>query len=392
MAIRRPLLRALVLGTALTSAAACNDGFDGDFRGAGGRAFDTTAAALNAAPRPKADDRGVISYPNYQVAVARQGDTVTTVAARLGIAAAELATYNALPADVPLRKGELLALPRRVAEPSPATGAPTTGPILPATDQIDVTTLAGNAIERAGTTTTPKPAAQVGAEPLRHKATRGETAYSIARLYNVSVKSLSDWNGLGPDLSVREGQLLIIPVANETKTAALKPAVITAPGVGSPTPPPPSAVKPLPAEKPAAATAPAKDTPASPQLDQFKTSAATKAPKMLYPVNGNIIRDYVKKKNEGIDIAAKPGDLVKAADSGTVAAITASTDQIPILVLRHANNLLTVYANVDGIKVKKGDTVKRGQAVAVVRPGTPSFVHFEVRQGFDSVDPTPYLQ
>ena len=65
---------------------------------------------------------------------------------------------------------------------------------------------------------------------------------------------------------------------------------------------------------------------------------------------------------------------------------------MPILVVRHAGNLLTVYANIDAIAVKKGDKVKRGQAIAKVRASDPAFLHFEVRQGFDSVDPMPYLQ
>ena len=80
-----------------------------------------------------------------------------------------------------------------------------------------------------------------------------------------------------------------------------------------------------------------------------------------------------------------------AAADGTVAAITASADQVPIIVVRHADNLLTVYANVDRIKVAKGDTVKRGQQIAQLRGGDNAYVHFEVREGFDSVDPTPYL-
>ena len=63
-----------------------------------------------------------------------------------------------------------------------------------------------------------------------------------------------------------------------------------------------------------------------------------------------------------------------------------------LLVLRHEGNLLTVYANIDGITVSKGDRVKRGQAIAKVRAGDKPFLHFEVRQGFDSVDPMPYLQ
>ena len=110
------------------------------------------------------------------------------------------------------------------------------------------------------------------------------------------------------------------------------------------------------------------------------------------PVSGKIIRGYQKKKNDGIDIAASAGTSVAAAGDGTVAAITKDTEGVPILVVRHAGNLLTVYANIDAINVKKGDKVKRGQAIAKVRASSPAFLHFEVRQGFDSVDPMPYLQ
>jgi murein DD-endopeptidase MepM/ murein hydrolase activator NlpD len=116
------------------------------------------------------------------------------------------------------------------------------------------------------------------------------------------------------------------------------------------------------------------------------------APRLGMPVQGKIIRGYQKKKNEGIDIAAAAGTTVTAAGDGTVAAITKDTDQVPILVIRHEGNLLTVYANIDGITVAKGEKVKRGQAIAKVRAGDSPFLHFEVRQGFDSVDPMPYLQ
>jgi len=53
--------------------------------------------------------------------------------------------------------------------------------------------------------------------------------------------------------------------------------------------------------------------------------------------------------------------------------------------------MLYVYANVAGIAVSKGTSVSRGQKIAEVREGDPSFLHFEVRQGFESVDPVPYL-
>lgn len=377
-----------LLGIGVLMLAACEPGgrFDPDLRRFGGTGLDTSAAAGAAAARPAADARGIISYPGYQVAVARRGDTVDSVAARIGMPAGELASYNAVAPGTALRDGEVLALPRRVAEPSPLTGAPVTS------RPIDVATIASGAIDRAGATQSPAPAATGASastigntEPIRHRVMRGETAYSVARLYNVNVKALADWNGLGPDLSVREGQTLLIPTA----TAPAR-EVVTAPGAGSPTPTPPSAATPLPAEKTAPAAEPVK-TPPAPDLGSQKTAASGTAT-LAMPVAGKIIRGYQKKKNEGIDISASAGTAVGAAGDGTVAAITKDTEQVPILVIRHDGNLLTVYANIDGIAVAKGDRVKRGQTIAKVRSSDPAFLHFEVRQGFDSVDPVPYLQ
>ena len=85
------------------------------------------------------------------------------------------------------------------------------------------------------------------------------------------------------------------------------------------------------------------------------------------------------------------GTPVRAAAAGTVAAVTRDTDGIPILVLRHSDGLLTVYAGLDDLGVKKGDVVTRGQSIAKVRSGDPAFLHFEVRKGLEAVDPTPFL-
>ncbi|WP_415402615.1 peptidoglycan DD-metalloendopeptidase family protein [Tateyamaria sp. SN3-11] len=376
--------------------AACDEPLDFDLRGLEG-GFNTREAARNATvERPEADDRGIISYPNYQVAVAQRGDTLGDVATRVGLPAEELGRFNGIEPDVPLRAGEVIALPRRVAEPSPATGAVGTGPIQPS--GVDVTTLAGSAIERAApttpaapaTTTTPLP--QTGQEPIRHRVERGETAFTIARLYQVPAKSLAEWNGLGADFAVREGQYLLIPVA---RVAAPAPATETtpAPGTGSPTPLPPSATKPLP-EDDTATLPPGSPEPDKPTADVGEpTAAPASSADMAFPVQGSIIRPYSKGRNEGIDIKAAPGAPVKAATGGTVAAITKSADGVPIIVIRHPNNLLTVYANVDQVQVSKDDTVRRGQTIARLRDSDDTaYVHFEVRDGFDSVDPNPYLE
>lgn len=405
---RRPGIALLVAGgLALAGCSNTND-LDWDLRPQ--QRFSTAEAARTAtSARPAPDTRGVISYPGYQVVVARQGERVGDIAGRLGIDGAALARHNAVAPDTVLRGGELLVLPSRVSEGGISSGPITATPLTP-----------------------PAPA---GAEPLRHTVARGESAFTIARLYNITPRSLADWNGLPADMSVREGQILMIPVAQSitaaaaggavqaaplaaapltapdtplTATGALPPPpvaplapavpptppltgapVTSAPGQGSPTPVPPSASTPLPTTSPAAAgqgTA----QPAAPVADMG--SQRTEGPRLAMPVQGRIIRAYARGRNDGIGIGAPAGTEVRAAAAGTVAAITQDTDQVPILVIRHDNNLLTVYANIGGIRVARGDRVSRGQTLATVRAGDPSFLHFEVREGFESVDPMPYLQ
>jgi murein DD-endopeptidase MepM/ murein hydrolase activator NlpD len=389
--------RILMASVALSALTACGDQpFDVDFRGLTG-GFSTAEAAVNATTdRPKADTRGVISYPNYQVVVANRGDTLNDVAKRLDIDPVELSKFNGVGADVPLRKGEIIALPNRVTEPSALTGL--------SSEPVDVTALAGNAINNSPDTT-PVTTAELpasgtstptGVEPIRHKVERGETAFTVARLYQVSAKSLAEWNGLGSDFAVREGQFLLIPVAKQNPPSKqTEQAKVEAPGEGTLTPTPPSAATPLPkndVEAPATQTAAKAAEPVKPVADVGKQSAPAKVAKMTYPVSGSIIRAYSKGKNEGINIKGGAGTAVKAADGGSVAAITKSGDGVPIIVVRHPDNLLTVYANVTDVKVQNGDSVRRGQAIASLRTGDDAYVHFEVRNGFDSVDPLPFLQ
>ncbi len=387
---RRGAVAAAALALVLAGCTGQGDGFDWDLRAP--TAGNTADAARNAtAPRPRADDRGVISYPGYQVVIARRNDTVGSIAARLGVDAAELGRTNAIQPDLPLHGGEVLVLPRRVAE----SGAGTLLPAAPGT--VDVGAIATTALDRvapSGTAATrPAPlapaAAATGKEPVRHKVVRGETAYIVARRYNVTPRALAEWNGLGADLALREGQTLLIPPATGAAPPpfAVETTAAPPPGQGSATPQPPSAAKPLPKEDPVrAGGGKVENPPASPSLP---TSGASK---LAMPADGSVIRAYQKGRYDGIGIGAPPGSPVRAASDGTVAAITRDTGQVPIVVLRHAGNLLTVYANVDGITVAKDAPVKRGQQIGTVRAGNPSFLHFEVRRGSDSVDPMSMLQ
>lgn len=393
-------MRNAIRGLAVSSlalAVGCADQPDLDLRHHLNGFSTADAARLATTERPQPDSRGVISYPNYQVAVAQRGDTVTTVAARIGVDPAALARHNGLRPGDTLRKDEVLSLPNRVAEPAAGTSA-----IQPA--GRDIASIAGGAIDRAGNqsvqTSTLAPAdptvapAPSAAEPTRHRVQRGETAFTVARLYNVSVKALADWNGLDSNYTIREGQYLLIPVAAQG-TVQATPAAMPAtepPGAGSPTPVPPSAATPLPTEKTvpqAKAQAEAKQTPA-PDIGQ--KAVAQSSGQLAYPVKGSIIREYSKGRNEGIDIQASPGAPVGAADSGQVAAITSDAEGNHVVVVRHDGKLLTIYSNVTRITVKEKQSVSRGQKIAEIPGGASPYVHFEVRKGLESTDPLPYLQ
>ncbi|MBM3604730.1 MAG: LysM peptidoglycan-binding domain-containing M23 family metallopeptidase [Alphaproteobacteria bacterium] len=361
-------VRAVTL-TALLALAGCgaNGRFDPDLRGLMG-GMGTAEAAASAAPRPAPDARGVISFGNGQVAVAQTGDTPTSIARRLGLDPAGLARHNALPVDGPLMPGAVLVLPRQVGVAAPA--APAAGAAAIVRDPF--------ARQAA-----PAPAAPTGTSPREHVVTAGETAWSVARRYGVTVQDLSAWNGLPADMSLRVGQRLIVPQPGQQPDRL----ATTAPGRGTPTPQPPSAAQPLPDETTPPAGTPAPD---APQTDLGATrTAASGSGRFRMPVNGAIVRVYDKGRNDGIDIAAPTGSAVAAAGAGSVAAITRDTSGVPIIVVRHEGDLMTVYAGLDAVNVAKGDSVTAGQALGTA--GQDGVVHFEVRRGFESVDPETFL-
>lgn len=390
-----------LLGAALVLQGCMGGGepLDWDLRTNGG----TSEAALASAARPSPDARGIISYPGYQVAVARRGDTVASVGARVGIAPDQLARFNALSPGDSLRDGEILALPVRVDAVPQGMGGIQGGfmaGVAPdvASGGIDVEAIASTAIDRsgvpaAGTATATRPAGNVpfsstgsGPVPVRYQVKRGETAFTIARQFNISAKALADWNGLPSDLSVREGQFLIIPTSADLARSGQP--VETLPGQGSPTPLPPSASQPLPQERPVTAAQAAQIDQTAPNLGSGRTSASAAA--MALPVSGKIIKAWDGKSNQGIDISASPGAGVSAAAAGTVVVVTKEAGSgSTIVILKHDGGLLTVYAGLEGSALAKGASVKRGGALGTLRGST---LHFEVRQGQQSVNPMNYLQ
>ena len=377
---------------ALLTLSACNQPLDFDLRGLGS-GFSTAEAAVNArqnATRPSPDSNGVISYPNYQVALARRGDTLTDVAARVGLPPANLARYNGMSVDTALRTNEVIALPRRVGENND-TSSINSGTIATG-EPISITTLANDALDnietQTGTTdfTGADPSDPInGLEPVRHQIQRGETAYTIARKYNISVRSLADWNGLDADLTVQEGRYLLIPVAANTQ-APTSSSTPTQPG-RTVAPAPPSASSALPVESLSPVEQNDAPQPSSPILEDTSTQSS----EMQRPVDGALIRDFDAKSSKFVLFAAEKGTPVKAAKDGVVKLVSTNADGVKIIVVDHGNSIQTAYSFVDDINVSRGDTVTRGQTLANVTENEFNALQFMVFKGTQTIDPAPFF-
>lgn len=265
-----------------------------------------------------------------------------------------------------------------------------------------------------------------------HVVTPGETVATISRAYNVSTQDLVRTNGIEPPYLIYVGEPILLPLPTAgTPTAAAvatAPPVNTVPPPASPEPPPPSAniveAPPAPSSVPAPSvpsnpTQNASPTPgASPQAgppdamppDTLASLPPPTAPvepppvnapagAFIWPVQGRVLSAFGPKPgglvNDGINIAAPAGTPVRASQDGTVAyAGNELRGYGNLLLVRHDNGWVTAYAHNSELLVGRGDRVKRGQVISRVGAtgsvGEPQ-LHFEIRQGTRSVDPTRYL-
>lgn len=131
---------------------------------------------------------------------------------------------------------------------------------------------------------------------------------------------------------------------------------------------------------------------------------------MIYPVNGEIglgysPSDLVYSKtlkewtvHNGIDIIAKRGTPVVAAEKGTVENITETAGNGIEMVISHENGYKTIYANLSSKDmVKVGDKVEKGQVISGVGNTSsfeyyePEHLHFEVKKDGKLMDPIKVL-
>ena len=96
----------------------------------------------------------------------------------------------------------------------------------------------------------------------------------------------------------------------------------------------------------------------------------------------------------GIDFAARPGSVIRAASSGTVTLARWYGGYGNAVDLDHGGGLMTRYGHASELLVVPGEYVTVGQPIALVGStgdSTGPHLHFEVRVRNTPVDPIPFL-
>ncbi len=114
------------------------------------------------------------------------------------------------------------------------------------------------------------------------------------------------------------------------------------------------------------------------------------------PINGTLSQTFnTENKHFAVDIVAKTGTPVKAIADGTVIFSEWTTETGYVIILKHANNFLSVYKHNGTLLKNQGDLVKSGEAIASVgstgQLTTGLHLHFELWSDGYAVNPINYI-
>ncbi|MGE5328183.1 MAG: peptidoglycan DD-metalloendopeptidase family protein [Deltaproteobacteria bacterium] len=101
------------------------------------------------------------------------------------------------------------------------------------------------------------------------------------------------------------------------------------------------------------------------------------------------------RMHEGIDIGAKVGQSIYAADGGVVSFTGYEGGYGKLVKIRHGSKYTTYYGHCSKILVKKGQKVHKGQKIALIGMTgrtTGPHLHFEIRKNGNPVNPKKLLK
>lgn len=200
-----------------------------------------------------------------------------------------------------------------------------------------------------------------------HVMKPGETVYRLSRYYGVPVSAIVRANGIRDVSAVPVGARLRIPGTRRAPPDGSIALASVAPGV------------PLPRDLRALAKREA-------SLD------------FAWPLHGRLSSGFGLRghhHHEGIDVAARPGTPVHAAEAGRVIYSGWMGDYGRVVIVKHAGHYSSVYAHNRSNRVRRGTFVEKGDVLAEVGKSgnaTGPHLHFEIRRDRRPEDPLRYLR
>jgi lipoprotein NlpD len=265
--------------------------------------------------------------------------------------------------------------------------------------------------------------------PDAYVVQRGDTLYAIALDFGFDYRELAAWNELADPSRILVGQRLRFTPPQKDVAAEVKSlpamAVVAAEPLGQPVPPEtakaddgtPMVKVPVLSEprattvpytdqalakasptlapataKPAQAPMPTVASPAAvPSAPDRQAAEDDEALEWAWPVRGELLYRFGETgRLKGIGIGGRMGQPVSAAATGKVVySGTGLRGYGRLVIVKHNETYLSVYAHNSALAVKEGDVVKRGQRIADMGDTDASRVslHFEVRRFGRPIDP-----
>lgn len=276
-------------------------------------------------------------------------------------------------------------------------------------------------------TTPPRPVRRRGDErPESYVVQRGDTLYAIALDFGFDYRELAAWNDLRDPSRILVGQRLRFTAPPRESIAEIRAAPGAPAVTGEVLPGPGTAAAPgrLPVLSEPKAQTLAYSDPALAQMNRAAgapgprnvpdKAAAVEEPKAVarapvpagdkppvaedeealewvWPVRGEILYRFGESgRLKGVGIGGKAGDPVGAAAAGKVVYSGSGLRGYgQLVIVKHNETYLSVYAHNSALAVKEGDAVKRGQKIAEMGDSDATRVglHFEIRRFGKPVDP-----
>lgn len=317
------------------------------------------------------------------------GETLYNLSKRYGVPVREIMQANNLTDANSIRSGQRVVIPTYVYSSRAPVSAPDN-------DKKVQQASAGRGAVEASTKLVPAPKIEnADVRGGQYTVSSGDTLSGIAAKTGTTVANLKQINGLQSD-TVRIGQKLrisasdsvtpVAPVAEKSVETASIPAIDPIVTGSAKTASGPKAYT-KPKIDPAPTASVNAEAPATSGIDRFR-----------WPVKGRVISSFGSgsgaARNDGIDISVPEGTPVKAAENGIVIYADSLQDFGNLVLVRHANGYVTAYAHNKANQVSKGQTVTRGETIALSgRTGKAQvpMLHFEVRKNSKPVDPIKYL-